>query len=82
MTNERDPNQKNLILPSRDGVQNLEIRRIQRALEAERQDPSIHPQTAGEVTRKLEELMVLVDRGKVRALVTTALLQDHPKDSR
>lgn len=63
-----------LILPTQEGVPNLEIRRMQRVLEQQRPEVKIHPQTAGEVSRNLEMLLRRTEAGEIRALLAVALL--------
>lgn len=66
---------RKLILPvSEEGLPNLEIRRMQKTLEAEREQSKVHPQTADEISRHLDELQSLTQNGKVRGLLLTAIL--------
>lgn len=63
-----------LILPSKDGVPNLEIRRHQRTIEEQRKlERGVNPQTGHEIAKTLDELRKLADQGMIRALVVVAL---------
>lgn len=70
-----------LILPETEGVPNLEIRRMQRELEANREPPKIHPQTAAAVSTHLDQLQKLTQESKVQGMMLCALLVKgaHPK---
>lgn len=63
-----------IILPEDRGVPNLEIRRMRKELEATRPEQKIHPQTAAEISKHLDRLQDLTQKGQVRAMTLVALL--------
>jgi hypothetical protein len=65
-----------VIMPETNGVPNMEIRRIQKALLKERaQQRGVHQKTADEISKDLDQLRAMADRGELRALVVVALLR-------
>lgn len=65
-----------LILPSSNGVQSFEIRRMLKTLEQERQHQrGVHPQTQEQISIELDKLRALADTGSFRALVAVGLLR-------
>ena len=70
-----------LILPETEGVPNLEVRRMMRELEATKEPPKIHPQTAEQISLHLDQLQKLTQNSQVQAMMLVALLVKgaHPK---
>lgn len=63
-----------LIMPAEDGVPNLQIRRVQKEIEAERSAMrGIHSQTSTELAKALDRLRAMADREELRALSVVAL---------
>ncbi len=63
-----------LILPETQGVPNLEVRRMMRELEATKEPPKIHPQTAEQISLHLDQLQELTQNSQVQAMLIVALL--------
>ena len=77
-----------LILPESNGVLNIEIRRMKKALEAERQQQrGVHPRTADQIATELDKLRAMAQEGQFRAMVVVGLLRpsreqpETPSDS-
>lgn len=64
-----------LITPeTAEGIPNLEVRRMMRELEQEKQPPTIHQQTAKQVSLHLDRMQKLTQEGKVQGMTLVALL--------
>lgn len=69
-----------IILPVIDGITNLEIRRLQREIDADRSDRAIHQKTLDEVSNILDKLQRLCGQGQVRGVALCALLTQAAPD--
>ena len=69
-----DQEQPKLILPTTEGVPNLEVRRMMRELEAAKQPEKIHPQTAEQISLHLDQLQRMTQASQVQAMMLCALL--------
>lgn len=79
----QDRNKTDLILPySKEGIPNLEIRRMQRKIEEETPERTIHEQTLEEISKKLDHLQDLTQRSRIRGLFLVATLtKEEPHDA-
>jgi hypothetical protein len=63
-----------LILPSSQGVPNLEVRRMMRELEATKEPQKIHPQTAEQISLHLDHLQKMTQESRIQGMLLCALL--------
>lgn len=78
-----DENNPRIILPtSPEGIPNLEIRRMQRKIEAETPERTIHDQTLEEISKKLDQLQSLTQQSRIRGVFMVATLtKEEPHDA-